>query len=193
MKYYTINWDDNLKNVGYHPQTEIKRLNEVSTLYNHYDVEYNSFPDFIPNLELELHKKAKQTDYLNAFSISFGMIINDKFKSILEDFNLPSHAFYPIKVHQEKSVFKYYWFHYIVDLWKYIDVQKSFLQVYKKFEFEVEKVIPIPKKPEEIEVIKSSLPRQKELMIHKIIFKDTFPKYDVFNLPQLGYSPNLIS
>ncbi len=51
----------------------------------------------------------------------------------------------------------------------------------------------MPSKLSEFKVIKKSLPRQKELMIHRIVFKDNFPKYDVFNLSQLVYPPNLIS
>ncbi|MGQ3678384.1 imm11 family protein [Tenacibaculum discolor] len=193
MKYYSINWDyDNIDVIGDYPQVTLRKGFNPGPPHGFWEVQHYEFPKFIPELELDLNQKAKPTNYLEDYT-SFGMIINENFKEILKQFNLPKYAFYPIKVYHKGELLDYYWFHYIADIWEYINIEKSSLEVYKKFEFEIDKVIPMPSKLSEFKVIKKSLPRQKELMIHKIVFKDNFPKYDVFNLSQLGYPPNLIS
>lgn len=193
MKYYTINWDyDNIDVIGDYPQVTLRKGFNPGPPHGFWEVQHYEFPKFIPELELDLNQKAKPTNYLEDYT-SFGMIINENFKEILKQFNLPKYAFYPIKVYYKGELLNYYWFHYIADIWEYINIEKSSLEVYKKFEFEIDKVIPMPSKLSEFKVIEKSLPRQKELMIHKIVFKDNFPKYDVFNLSQLGYPPNLIS
>ena len=66
MKYYRINSDyDNLEVIGHYPQTSLKKGYNPSLPDSHWAVEPHSFPNFIPNLELELHKDANATDYLN--------------------------------------------------------------------------------------------------------------------------------
>jgi len=65
-------------------------------------VRWNEFPDFVPYVELVLNSKAKWTDILLSI-VSHGFIINNRVKSILEGHNLPSRAFYPVKVHSGNS------------------------------------------------------------------------------------------
>lgn len=189
MKYYTINWDDNLKNVGYHPQTELNKRVNTDFRYNHYDVEYNKFPNFIPNLELELHNKAKVTDYLNVFAISFGNVISKSFYDILKRLNLPSCNFYPIKVYHKGKLLEYYWFHYIIeDFWKYLDKNKTKGIIYDdKDEYKVVSEIDLNYSPQEISIIDENLPWHQHMKWEKIVFKPDFPKYDVYETQTLEY------
>lgn len=185
MKYYGINWDDDLCKVGHHPQTELK-------IGRHYEVEYNVFPNFTPTMELELHKKSLITNYLNSFAISFGMIVDKDFKGILNKFNLPPCTFYPIKVYHKGELLDYYWFHYISDVSKYIDVKKSSAQIFKKFKVKIESIVNIVDLGN-IDDYEKSLPRQKELILDKVFFNKDFPNYDVFDIRKVGYSGHLIS
>ncbi|CAL2107152.1 conserved hypothetical protein [Tenacibaculum sp. 190524A02b] len=192
MKYYTIDWDyEDLNVIGNYPQVTIKDGYNPSLPEGHWQVKPHHFPNFIPNLELELHKNANPTDLIEKH-VNFGMMINQKFKNIIEKFKLPPHAFYPVKVYHKGEVLKYYWFHYIVDIWKYIDQKKSTIQVYKKFEFEIEDIIPISN-IRNIEEFEKSLPRQKELRVNKIYFNNSFPNYDIIKVSKIGYFESIIS
>ncbi|MGG8498138.1 imm11 family protein [Tenacibaculum sp. TC6] len=189
MKYYKIDFDfDTTKVIGHYPQTDIKKGYNPGLSDSHRQVKPYEFPNFIPNLELELHKEAKATDYIQKF-VSFGMVINARFKSILQQFKLPPHAFYPIKVYHKGDLLEYFWFHYIIDdFWQNINMEKSTVQVYKKFEFKIDKIISIPKL-EDIDNLKKSLTRQEDLRFNKIYFKSSFPKYDVYETQELEFIP----
>ena len=192
MKYYSISWDyDNLEVIGHYPQTSLKKGYNPSLPDSHWAVKPHSFPDFIPNLELELHKDANATDYLHFDDIS-GIIVSGKFRAVLKKFNLPPHAFYPIKVYHKGELLEYFWFHYIIDIWKYVDLENSSAQIYKKFEFEIDEIIPIPDL-DNIQEYKKSLPRQKELRINKIFFKEEYSRYDVIKIFKIGYFGILFS
>ena len=192
MKYFEIDWDyDNLDVIGHYPQVTRKKEYNPSLPDSHWNVKPHSFPDFIPNLELELHDKAYPTDFLEKY-VDFGMLVNTKFKNILKQFKLPSHAFYPIKVYHKGALLEYFWFHYIIDIWEYVDLKKSTAQIGKKFKKEIEKVIPIPNL-DNIREYEKSLPRQQELRINEIFFKKEYPCYDVITIFEIGYFENVIS
>ncbi|WP_440879780.1 hypothetical protein [Tenacibaculum sp. C7A-26P2] len=192
MKYFEIDWDyDNLDVIGHYPQINIKEGYNPTLSDSYWNVKPHSFPDFIPNLELELHDKAYPTDFLEKY-VDFGMLVNTKFKNILKQFKLPSHAFYPIKVYHKGALLEYFWFHYIIDIWEYVDLKKSTAQIGKKFKKEIEKVILIPNL-DNIREYKKALPRQQELRVNEIYFKQNFPAYDVIKISKVGYLRTLIS
>ena len=131
MKYFEIDWDyDNLDVIGHYPQTSLKKGYNPRLPDSHRQVKPHSFPDFIPNLELELHDKAYPTDYIQKF-VSFGMVVNTKFKNILKQFKLPPHAFYPIKVYHKGALLEYFWFHYAInDFFSWLDKEESKALIY---------------------------------------------------------------
>ena len=94
MKYYSINKvSDDLKAIGHYPQLEFRKGYNPNK-NGCWNVERNNFPDFIPNYELELHPKAKPTNFLPIYSIGFGMIVDKNLKEVLSNFKLPKHHFY---------------------------------------------------------------------------------------------------
>ncbi len=43
MKYFTINWSDNLEEMGFYPQLTLNKDYNPSSLYGHWNVEFNLF------------------------------------------------------------------------------------------------------------------------------------------------------
>lgn len=189
MKYYKINWDyDNLKIIGHYPQLTLKKGYNPGPPNGHWEVHPHEFPDFVPNLELTLHKKAKATDFLENY-VSFGMLINNKFKEILKGFKLPPQAFYPIKVYHKGELIEYYWFHYIVkDFWEWIDKDKSKAVITdNKKNFIVVKEVNLKLSVKKIRELEDNLPYYQNMKWEKIVFKKGFPKYDVYKTQHIDY------
>ncbi|CAL2107153.1 conserved hypothetical protein [Tenacibaculum sp. 190524A02b] len=194
MKYYTIDWDyDNLEVIGYYPQTALKKGYNPSLPESYTNVSPHNFPNFVPNLELEIHNKAIATDYIQKH-VNFGMIINQKFKNIIEKFKLPPHAFYPVKVYHKGEVLKYYWFHYIVDdFLNWLDTNNSKAIIYDdKEEYKVISEVDLKLTLSEIQKINIELPWHQHMKWEKITFKSNFPKYDVYKTQGLDLK-NVIS
>ena len=183
MKYYSIDWDyDTIEVIGHYPQVTLKKGYNPGPPDGYREVKPHEFPNFIPNLELELHKDAKATAYLEQY-VSFGMVINARFKSILQQFKLPPHAFYPIKVYHKGGLLEYFWFHYVVhDFFEWLDKDKSRAVIYddKDGNYKIISELDLRISLDEIEKINLALPWQQGLKWEKIVFKADFPKYDVY-------------
>lgn len=190
MKYYTISRSDDLKVIGHYPQTLAKEGYNARTLEGGYSIlNSNEFADFNFNYKLMLHDKARPTNYLDAHNCHFGMVIDLKFKTILEKFKLPPHRFYPVKVYHKGDFLEYYWFHYIIDIWQYTNIEASSALIMKKFDFEIEKIIPIPNL-KTIDEFKERLSFEQELMLNKLFLKTD---YDVIEIGEVQYFPRLLS
>ncbi len=115
MEYYTINNSDNLKEIGFYPQTDFYKGYNPVLANSIWQVKPDEFPDFKLNYELELNKNAIPTNYLDGTSSPPGIIVDNKLKSIFEKFSLPPHHFYPIKVYHVGKLLDYYCFHFIIN------------------------------------------------------------------------------
>ncbi len=132
MRYYSIGVSDDLKVIGYYPQLKFKKGYNPGLPEGYYNLPIHHFPDFVPNLEYELHKNASPVHILPPYPGRFAFIIDEKVKNILKEHCLPPHAFYPTTVFHNDEVLQYYWFHYIPnDFWELIDNRNSFAYVYQ--------------------------------------------------------------
>ncbi len=132
MKYFTLSISDDLKVIGYYPQLKFKKGYDPSLSNGYYCVKKDEFPNFIPDYELELNKKAKATNILPLYPEGKGLLVDEKVKQILKTHYLPPHAFYPMKLHYKGSILDYYWFHFIPnDFWKLLDTNNSYAEVVK--------------------------------------------------------------
>jgi len=101
---------------------------------------YQALPDFVPDLDgFVLHSRAKLTDFLsNVFSSPQGFIISERVKNILQDFKLPLHDFYSIKLyHKKKTIDNYYWLHIICDLTNIVNYPESDFYIYKDYSYDL--------------------------------------------------------
>ena len=118
MKYFLLKNATMRKEIGCFPQCEgvpdgynfgmYDKSNSITNLNN------DTFPDFDPEIIVQLDRKAKLTDVVSHTNFHCrGLFVNEKVKSILEQFNLPEHKFFEgILIYQDKKI-PYYWFHLV--------------------------------------------------------------------------------
>ncbi len=118
MKFYLLENSTRRKEIGYYPQCccvpdgcntgMYDKPNSITNLKNSY------FPDFEPEIIVQLEKKAKLTDIVSHLNfLCRGLFINEKVKNILEQFNLPDHKFYPGSLIYQDQKLSYFWFHLV--------------------------------------------------------------------------------
>ena len=194
MNYYQISMTSDLNIIGHYPQTKLRTDQGDNVRVDGYlAMKAYKFPDFIPNYKLELHPKAKPTNFLSKGPVNFGWIVDGKLKRILESYKLPKHHYYKIKVFYKTEVLDYFWLHYIVDdFWDFLNTENSYCEVFSKktpFEVQIDKVFPILSKEQVIEEKKKY--RLGRTRIGKITMKSNFPKYDLYETDI--YSHTIIS
>jgi hypothetical protein len=96
--------------------------------------EVEKLPDYEPNLDYFIvHSKARLSDILSVATIYGGFLISEKLKTVLEQFKLPTHKFYPARLQYKKQFYNYYWMHIICNLTDYVDYPNSTFFVYHNF------------------------------------------------------------
>lgn len=176
----------NLNEIGHYPQTSLRKGYNPNLPSSIWNVKYNEFPDFILNYELELHKDAVPTNYIEGIS-NLGMIVDFKLKIILEKVNLPEHQFYPIKVYQNGKQIEYYYFHFVNNLLEYVDTKSSTLRIESNINKENHVILPFLSDTSLNTLINYYLMNiEYNLVPNKIILKDSFPNYDLFNNRPFG-------
>ncbi|WP_426430679.1 imm11 family protein [Winogradskyella sp. HB-48] len=133
MKYFSINNSLNEKIMGHLPQVK-------EVVHNCHISDNPNFIDRFPFEKIEvnpilsnavLYSKSNQTDLIHTSSIGFSygsMLINDKFKTILEQFNCFGIQFYSTYIiHKEKKIDNY-WQTHIYDIpYDFIDFTNTAL------------------------------------------------------------------
>ncbi|MBI0400765.1 imm11 family protein [Cyclobacterium marinum] len=109
MNFWTIGVDSDSKDVGkVFPQVHCLTQAHAHRLSCH------EMPDFEPKLEFILEPKAKFSDIISDASISAsGLLISEKFKNVLKDFNIGNHKYFTAKIKDQKEEIEqtYYWLH----------------------------------------------------------------------------------
>ncbi|MDO6852609.1 hypothetical protein Q4599_03405 [Cellulophaga lytica] len=188
MKYYSIGKSNEIDIIGFYPQT--KRTSKSGFYIGDYNSERQvnpgEFPDFEPNFGLDINSEAKETDVLDSAScLSFGLIISKKLKLILEEYALPPHRFYPIKVYD--SIEQYYWFHYISKIEKYIDFKSTTIEIYvNRPPFKIQEIKTFNSQ-EELMNFKREMSYKSSMKFKSICLTENFPKYDLFEITGAQY------
>ncbi len=86
-------------------------FNKADSVYN---LDSDCFPDFVPDISYKLAKGAKLCDVMEKSNISAcGLLINEKVKEVLEQFNLVPHKYFPATIEDKGTVHQYYWVHFV--------------------------------------------------------------------------------
>ncbi len=181
MKFYNIGRTNEIRVIGNYPQTS--RLDRYPVYADDYanKVQYDSFPNFQPKYGLVLSDKSIETDLLDRASLDFGMVVSERFKSLLERCILPPNKFYPIEV--AGSTKRYYWFHYIANFEQYVNFSKTEIEVYKSLPpFDVEERLSLPYN-KIVQLSKELVTKRgKSIRYSQISLKEDFPNYDIFEI-----------
>jgi hypothetical protein len=139
MIFYTIEFAANTSETGStYPQIQKMSpgydYNSPNSVYA-LDRKTTEFPDFIPNLDyFVLHNRAKLSDMLSASVLNTcGFIVSEKFKKLIEGFNIIPHQFYDANVYYKKEKHPYYWMHIIGSIISYVDYKKSVFFAYHNY------------------------------------------------------------
>jgi hypothetical protein len=130
--YYIISNAAGTKETGMeYPQvksmTKGYDLNAPNSVWALHEVR-NQKPNFKPNLDgFLLYKKAGLTDVVSAGYIGGrGLLVSERFKKLLENFNLTKHIFFPATVIKDDKAHKYFWMHLVdSDYRKYVVFPKT--------------------------------------------------------------------
>ncbi|MDR0799830.1 MAG: hypothetical protein LBN18_08745 [Dysgonamonadaceae bacterium] len=191
MVYYGISPSRELEIIGYYPQTTFSDNYNLGTNISHRNVIWNTFPSFVPEYKLKLNQGALVTDFIDATDLPTGIIVSEKFEKILSRFILPDTHIYPVSIDINKDILHYQWIHYINDLYPYIDFDKTTIEIFHKFNFNVLDTVLL-KSEENLRQLRSSLGFEKDVRLKELYFNDNFPNYDIMVNNIIGYG-NLIS
>lgn len=191
MQYYLIKTSIEKTIIGpEYPQIQTMGGNvnrdAPNSLYNVYS---NEFPSFVPNLNyFILHKNANLTDVLSAAMISYGFIVNNKVKNILEQFNLPPHIFYSATVeHNGKFYDNYFWFFFTGDILDFIDYDRTKFYITDMVDNKIEDCKNI-NSVISFKNLKEILPDDRDINSDLIFLKkSTLDNYDLIKIPFGNY------
>lgn len=176
--YYTLTVSTETSKIGFYPQTEVANESEFFSAFSDFRPAINEIPDKIPKYKINLNNNAINTDIINRVGVSYGLVVSENLKKILELQNIPNHRFYSIDVVWKKKLLNYFWLHNYDNIFQYTDMDKS------KFEIiQYKNVITHSFTSEDFYKSKNyecMMDFSKTFKITKIVFKDNFPNYDLF-------------
>lgn len=122
MKYYSIDFDyENYPNGSAIDRTggELRENDEIKEIFwSHFRTRITvGFPKAIPKFHYINYRKSKKfqaEDFLDDL-FSFGMLISDKMKKIIEGSYLPNHLFVPATIKFNEIYYDNYWFFCLVE------------------------------------------------------------------------------
>ena len=179
MKYYILSESTDTDIIGYYPQTDVSEDSEFFSVFIDFQTRIEEFPEHIPKYIIILNKKAYPTDFIERVSVPYGLVVNNKIKSLITLYSLPNHKFYDTEVIYKKSKLNYYWFHFYDDIFQYIDMEKSkfilkWRDVIQEFCFTSKDFFKSKKK-------KTFEDFETELIIKEVYLLNSFPQYDIFH------------
>ena len=179
MKYYILSESTDTNIIGYYPQTDVSEDSEFFSVFIDFQTRIEEFPEHIPKYIIILNKKAYPTDFIERVSVPYGLVVNNKIKSLITLYSLPNHKFYDTEVIYKKSKLNYYWFHFYDGIFQYIDMKKSkfilkWRDVIEEFCF-TSKEFYLSKEQETFGDF------EKNLIIKEVYLLNSFPQYDIFH------------
>lgn len=188
MKYYTINSSTESNVIGYYPQTNSRLAHNLNTNNSYRNVFWDEFPGFLPDFEIDINSESKPTNFLDRSPLIFGFLIDLDFKNILESHNLPPHRFYPVKVFYKGQLLNYYWFHFIYDMWQFVNTQKSKIEWIQKVSGKTIKEFSFDSK-EHIKSLKKEVTFEEGMILKEVVFDTNFMNEDIIKITDTFYIP----
>ena len=120
MKFYKLQRGTRIKGLWDNPQIYNEKILNRSLLdfldYESLNLISRQAPmplnmtwDTIP--PIGLYPQSKITDILTGGNMLLGLAVNEKFKTLVSQFNLPPHKYYPLTIKCRGKEYNYYWLH----------------------------------------------------------------------------------
>lgn len=157
----------------------------------------NGLPDKLPELgKLVLYTSSKLTDFIKgSFLEQYGLIVSERAKTVLEQYNIGKHKFYPITLnHKNVDKADYYFFKSLTNANEYIDIKNSSFYSQKGyFNTETKKPIAFKNLDEINEFRQNNAGNNIHIFADKIRLTKSFPKYDYFMISEFGIYNKFLS
>lgn len=187
MLYFRFSYDYELKTIGAYPQTKLMKGYNPLLENSYWNINQNELANFEVDFKLEITKGAFPTSFLDGVGGAPGIIVNEKLKDFLLKFNLPPHKFYKTDVSYKSSILNYYCLHFITEnIWEHINFKKSTLKIVSAANPKNFVIQPIIDKSYLFQLYSYYFNDfNYELRPNVIHFNDSFPEYDIFDIPNL--------
>lgn len=157
----------------------------------------NGLPDKLPQLiKLVLYTSSKLTDFIKgSFLTQYGLIVSERSKMILEQFNIGKHNFYQIILNQKIVDYNdYYFFKSLTNANEYIDIENSSFYLQDGY-FNTETKQPVTFKTfDDIQSFRhNNSGNDIYIFADKIRLTENFPGYDYFTISEFGIHDKFIS
>lgn len=173
MNYYKLLPSIEEEEIGIYPQAQYN-IEYNPGLFTDREMRPHKFATHNPTVELRLEKGAKLTSILSSI-LSFGFIVNEKVRNILQEYNLPPHRFYSVRITENNNLHSYYWLHVIVDdFFEVVDMKKTILKIqYFTGVYKTSRFLSLDNK-EAIFDLQEKLDLDYKLKFHEIHFTDRY-------------------
>ena len=117
---------------------------------------------------------------MSSYNSHWGILINEKIKRIIVNFNIPTSKFYSFILLENRIIIKdYYLFRFYDDIFQYIDMERSkfilkWRDVIQEFCFTSKDFFKSKKR-------KTFEDFETKLIIKEVYLLNSFPKYDIFH------------
>lgn len=150
----------------------------------------NRLPDELPEVgKFQLYDSSKLTDFIKgSFLEQYGLIVSEKAKTVLAQFNLGHHKFFPITIcYKDIDYNDYFFLKCLTTSNDYIDFGKTDFHTQKSFlDKESKRQIEFKTKDEFIKFINETSKHKLYLLADKVKLGDDFPKFDLFEVNDFG-------
>lgn len=150
----------------------------------------NRLPDELPEVgRFQLYDSSKLTDFIKgSFLEQYGLIVSGKAKTVLTQFNLGRHKFYPITIcYKDIDYNDYFFLKCLTSSNDYIDFEKTEFQTQKSFlDKESNRQIEFKTKDEFIKFINETSKHKLCLFADKVKLSDDFPRFDLIEINDFG-------
>jgi len=113
-KFYTIKPSTDTSEIGdSYPQAGMTLEYDKYAFNSFRNLKSFQLPDFTPNLDhFFLDERAKLTDLISGSMICYGLLLNTKFKNLLQNFSIQSHTIFKAFIKSETVDEIYHWLHF---------------------------------------------------------------------------------
>ena len=170
-------------------EPEIKKFDRI--------LSSDEIPETLPDIGyFELYKSSKLTDFISgSFLQQYGLIVNDKTKDILRQFNLGVSKFYPLTLaHKGQHHTNYNFLKTIAKTDSYIDYEKSvFYEQDGLLQFDTRREIKLNSIDEIATYQKTLVGTEKMILAKQIFLNSNFPALDYFTFSNYGIHKKIVS
>jgi len=157
----------------------------------------NGLPDELPEVgKFLLYDSSKLTDFIKgSFLEQYGFIVSEKAKTLLTQFNLGHHKFFPITIcHKDIDYNNYFFLKCLTTSYDYVDFGRTDFHTQKGFfDKESKRQIEFKTKDEFINFINENAKHKLHLFADKVKLNDDFPKFDLFEINAFGFNETFVT